>query len=105
MRTLIGAAALSLLVAVAVPALADTKAGVDAWNRGDYVTAVAEWRKAAIAGDPDAQFNLGQAYKLGGGVPIALPMAESWYRRAALQGHPQAEDNYGLALFQEGKRE
>jgi len=100
---LIGAAALSLFIASA-PALADTKAGVDAWNRGDYVTAVAEWRTAAVAGDPDAQFNLGQAYKLGRGVPVDLPMAESWYRKAALQGHPQAEDNYGLALFQEGKR-
>src|SRR3569623_1168389 len=65
MRTLIGAAALSLMVAAAVPALADTKAGADAWNRGDYPTAVAEWRKAAIAGDADAQFDLAQAYKLG----------------------------------------
>ena len=104
MRTLIGAAALAIFLASA-PALADTKAGVDAWNRGDYVTAVAEWRKGAIAGDPDAQFNLAQAYKLGRGVPVDLPMAESWYRKAALQGHPQAEDNYGLALFREGKRE
>ena len=104
MRTLIGAAALSLMVAVGAPALADTKAGVDAWNRGDYVTAVAEWRKAAIAGDPDAQFNLGQAYKLGRGVTTDLAMAEEWYRKAAVQGHPQAEDNYGLALFQNGKR-
>ncbi|MGN6817436.1 MAG: SPOR domain-containing protein [Sphingomonas sp.] len=84
--------------------MADTKAGVDAWNRGDYRAAVDEWRKAAIAGDADAQFNLGQAYKLGRGVPVDLPMAESWYRKAALQGHVQAEDNYGLALFQDGKR-
>jgi hypothetical protein len=109
MRTLIGAAALSLAtigatLAIAVPAMADTKAGVDAWNRGDYKTAVDEWRRAAIAGDADAQFNLGQAYKLGRGVPVDLPMAESWYRKAALQGHAQAEDNYGLALFQDGKR-
>jgi len=109
MRTLIGAAALSLATitatfALAAPAMADTKAGVDAWNRGDYKAAVDEWRRAAIAGDPDAQFNLGQAYKLGRGVPVDLPMAESWYRKAALQGHAQAEDNYGLALFQDGKR-
>ncbi len=109
MRTLIGAATLSLAmiaasVAIGTPAMADTKAGVDAWNRGDYKTAVDEWRKAAIAGDADAQFNLGQAYKLGRGVPVDLPMAESWYRKAALQGHPQAQDNYGLALFQDGKR-
>lgn len=109
MRTLIGAAALSLAtigatIAIGAPAMADTKTGVDAWNRGDYKAAVDEWRKAAIAGDPDAQFNLGQAYKLGRGVPVDLPMAESWYRKAALQGHAQAEDNYGLALFQDGKR-
>lgn len=109
MRTLIGAAALSLAaitatVGIGAPAMADTKAGVDAWNRGDYRAAVDEWRKAAIAGDADAQFNLGQAYKLGRGVPVDLAMAESWYRKAALQGHAQAEDNYGLALFQDGKR-
>jgi uncharacterized protein len=103
-RTLMGAVALSLTtVAVVMPALADTKAGVDAWNRGDYAGAVAEWRKAAIAGDADAQFNLGQAYKLGRGVPVDMAMAESWYRKAALQGHAQASDNYGLALFQDGK--
>lgn len=104
MRTLIGAAALSLTLFAAVPALPDTKAGVDAWNRGDYVTATAEWRKAAIAGDPDAQFNLAMAYKLGRGVPVDMQMAESWYRKAALQGHPEAIENYGLALFQDGKR-
>ena len=109
MRTLIGAAALSLAaitatVAIGAPAMADTKTGVDAWNRGDYKAAVDEWRKAAVAGDADAQFNLGQAYKLGRGVPVDLQMAESWYRKAALQGHAQAEDNYGLALFQDGKR-
>src|SRR6184192_3651167 len=105
MRTLIGAVALSLTaVAVTMPALADTKTGVDAWNRGDYAGAVTEWRKAAVAGDPDAQFNLGQAYKLGRGVPVDMAMAESWYRRAAQQGHVQASDNYGLALFQDGKQ-
>jgi hypothetical protein len=80
------------------------KAGVDAWERGDYRAAVERWRPSAVAGNPDAQFNLGQAYKLGRGVPTDLAMAEEWYRKAALQGHPQAEDNYGLALFQNGKR-
>jgi cell division septation protein DedD len=93
-----------IIIALAVPATADVKAGVDAWGRGEYKKAVDEWRPAAIAGDADAQFNLGQAYKLGRGVPVDLPMAESWYRKAALQGHQQGETNYGLALFQSGKR-
>lgn len=80
------------------------KAGVDAWARGEYKKAVEQWRGPAGTGDADAQFNLGQAYKLGRGVNTDLAAAEDWYRKAALQGHPQAEENYGLALFQNNKR-
>lgn len=98
-------AATGLAVAMlAAPVLADVKAGVEAWSRGDWATAVREWREPAVAGDADAQFNLGQAYKLGRGVPMNLTEAEQWYARAAQQGHRQAEDNYGLILFQNGKR-
>lgn len=89
---------------LAAPALADVKAGVDAWARGDWAGAVREWRQPAVAGDADAQFNMGQAYKLGRGVALDLAEAERWYARAAAQGHAQAEDNYGLILFQNGKR-
>jgi cell division septation protein DedD len=97
------------LVAIAAcltasPALADVKAGVDAWARGDYRKAVDEWRGPAVAGEADAQFNLAQAYKLGRGVPLDPTLAESWFRKAATQGHIPAADNYGLALFQAGKR-
>jgi TPR repeat protein len=100
-----GAMGLALVVTMAsVSALADVKAGVEAWARGDWATAVREWREPAVAGDADAQFNLGQAYKLGRGVPMNLAEAETWYARAAQQGHRQAEDNYGLILFQNGKR-
>lgn len=105
MRSLWLAAA--LLAGAVAPACAQdnpVKAGVEAWERGDYAGAVQRWRGPANAGDSDAQFNLGQAYKLGRGVPADLAQAEAWYRKAALQGHPQAEDNYGLALFQNGKR-
>ncbi|MGP7796157.1 SPOR domain-containing protein [Sphingomonas sp. CLY1604] len=103
MRTILWVAA-GLTIAGA-PAVAQTvKAGVDAWSRGDFPAAVAQWRGLAVAGDADAQFNLGQAYKLGRGVPVDPVLAESWFRKAALQGHPQAEDNYGLALFQAGRK-
>lgn len=94
-----------IATAMAAPALADVKSGVDAWQRGDYQAAVAEWRPLAVAGDADAQFNLGQAYKLGRGVPTDLTQAEAWYRRAAKQGHLQAEDNLGLVLFTANRRE
>ena len=98
--------ALPLIAALmlAAPATADVKDGVDAWQAGNYQAAVAEWRPLAIAGDADAQFNLGQAYKLGRGVPADLVQAEAWYRRAAKQGHLQAEDNLGLVLFTANRR-
>jgi uncharacterized protein len=96
-----------LTIAIAMlgtSARADVKTGVDAWSRGDYPGAIKEWRPLAINGDADAQFNLGQAYKLGRGVPVDFKLAEGWYRKAADQGHFQAEDNLGLILFQNGDR-
>jgi uncharacterized protein len=86
------------------PALADVKAGVDAWTRGDYPAAIKEWQGPAVRGDADAQFNLGQAFKLGRGVPQDLARAEALFGQAAAQGHLQAADNYGLLLFQRGER-
>lgn len=85
-------------------ASADTKTGVDAYLRGDFATAVDIWHPLAVAGDADAQYNLGQAYKLGRGVPADPGLAESWYRKAAEQGHRQAQNAYGLTLFQNGDR-
>ena len=103
-KPLLGAAAL-LAAFAAVPALADVKAGVDAWSRGDYAAAVREWEAPAAAGDPDAMFNLGQAYRLGRGVVMNPGRAEQLYARAAAAGHLQAADTYGLMLFQDGRRE
>lgn len=87
------------------PAYADVKAGVDAWTRGDFATAVREWAEPAAQGDPDAQFNMAQAYRLGRGVDTDLEQAEALYARSAAQGHVKAADNYGLLLFQRGARE
>lgn len=92
------------LILGSASAAADVKAGVDAWGRGDYQAAISEWRGPADKGDADAQFNLGQAYKLGRGVPQDLVQAEKWYKQAADQGHLQASDNYGLVLFQSTRR-
>jgi cell division septation protein DedD len=87
------------------PAHADVKAGVDAWQAGNYGAAVTAWRPLAEAGDADAQFNMGQAYKLGRGVPTDLKLAQTWYEKAAQQGHDEAQANLGLILFQNGQRE
>lgn len=104
MKHVLGTAALVAMLGMTLPAQADVKAGVDAWQQGDYARAIAEWRPLAESGDPDAQFNLGQAYKLGRGVQPDANLAIDWYRKAAAQGHMRAEDNLGLLMFQQGDR-
>lgn len=94
-------AALALL---ASPAQADVKDGVDAWGNGDFTRAVVEWQGPAAAGDPDALFNLAQAYRLGRGVEIDNNRARQLYEQAAKQGHLKAADNFGLMLFQDGEQ-
>jgi uncharacterized protein len=94
-----------IAVMLSAPALADVKSGIDAYQRGDFASAVSSWRPLAIAGDADAQYNLGQAYRLGRGVPLDPQMAESWFKKAADQGHERARNAYGLTLFQNGRRQ
>ena len=96
-----GTLAIALLTA---PALADVKAGVDAWSRGDFPAAVTAWQGPAAQGDADAQFNLAQAYRLGRGVKADMAKAEELFGKAAAQGHINASDYYGLLLFQRGER-
>lgn len=108
-RPLLAASAAALFLlganAVASAAPADVKAGVDRWMRGDYAGAVAQWRPLADAGNADAQFNLGQAYKLGRGVPVNAATAQGWYQKAARQGHEQAQVNVGLLLYNAGRKQ
>ena len=104
MKYIWGILAAATMLSLAPPALADVKAGVDAWQQGDYEKAVRVWRPLAQAGDPDAQFNMGQANKLGRGVKADMAVALDWYRKAAAQGHVRAEDNLGLLMFQQGER-
>ena len=65
---------------------------------------MAIWRPLAERGDADAQFNLGQAYRLGRGVPINLGAAKTWFERAANGGHLDAETTLGLLQFQNGEQ-
>lgn len=94
-----------MIGAAAMPAAAQSvQAGIEAWQKGDTAGAVAIWRPLAEKGDPDAAFNLGQAYRLGRGVPLDLAQAQSWLERAARKGHVDAQATLGLLLFQNGNR-
>ena len=102
LRYLVAAA---LIAFVAAPLSGQSvKAGIDAWQRADYAGAIAIWRPLAETGDADAQFNLGQAYRLGKGVPLNLGAAQSWFERAANSGHLDAQTTLGLLLFQNGNQ-
>jgi len=103
-RKIISATFLASATLLAIsPVSADVKAGVDAWGQGDYDKAVKEWRQPALDGNADAQFNLGQAYKLGRGVPANLDIALDWYGKASRQGHLQASDSLGHLLHYKGR--
>src|SRR5258707_14702343 len=97
-------AALIAAIATAPISAQSVKVGIDAWQRADYPGAVAIWRPLAETGDADAQFNLGQAYRLGRGVSLDLAAAKIWFERAARSGHLDAETTLGLLVFQNGDR-
>ena len=65
------------IVCLAVPAWADFEAGVDAYHRGDYATALREWRPQAEQGDVVAQFTLGMRYEKGRGCPRTMSRHDS----------------------------
>ena len=56
------------------------------WDAGQYRQAFAAAVEPAQAGDPQAEFLLGEAYRLGRSVDQDLIQASDWYARAARQG-------------------
>jgi hypothetical protein len=79
------------------PAWAGFDEGTAAYDRGDYATALREWRPLAKQGVADAQYNLGVMYGEGLGVPQDYAKAVGWWRKAAEQGHATAQYNLGVA--------
>jgi TPR repeat protein len=75
---------------------------MDAYNRGDYATALREWRPLAEQGNAAVQFNLGTLYYNGQGVPQDYVQARQWYEKAAAQGDANAQFNLGV-LYYEGQ--
>jgi hypothetical protein len=78
---------------------ADLQKGLDAYNRGDYATALQEFTPLAEQGDNAAQNNLGVMYDHGRGVPQNYQTAVKWYTLAAEQGRASAQNNLGLMYY------
>jgi len=93
---------ISLLVGLLLfPALgwADYQAGLDAYVRGDYDTALAEFRPLAEQGNALAQSHLGLLYEIGAGVTQDSQEAVRWFRLAAEQGDVNAQYHMGVMYF------
>ncbi len=54
---------------------------------------------AAMAGDPEAQYRVGQRYYDGLGVPKSHRRAMEWWQRAATAGHAGAQYSLGVLYF------
>ncbi len=64
------------------PAWAGFDEGVAAYQRGDYATALREWRPLAEQGHAPAQFILGIMYEDGQGVPQDYAETLKLYRNS-----------------------
>ena len=81
---------------------ADLSVGYEAYQRGDYATALRIFRQLADQGNASAQANLGWMYQNGLGVIQDYATAVRWYRKAADQGYAVAQYNLGF-MYEEGK--
>jgi TPR repeat protein len=85
-----------VILIVAKPVFsADYEKGVDASLRGDFKTAMKEWKPLAERGGATSQFQVGWLYNEGKGVTKNYETAVKWYRLAAVQGYAYAQSRLG----------
>ena len=82
-----------------LPAYAGFDEGLVAIEKGDYATALKEFKPLAEKGLASAQYNLGVMYVEGQGVTQDYVQAASWYRKAAEQGNAFAQSNLGAMYY------
>ena len=107
MKRIILAALVGVLVCGAAlslpsPAAAGFDEGVAAHERGDYATALREFRPLAERGLAEAQANLGMMFEKGQGVPQSHAEAVKWYRRSANRGSVVAQNGLGY-MYDKGQ--
>ena len=70
----------------------DFQKGLDAYEKGDYATALKEWTPLAEEGDSDAQVNLGYMYYYGEGVMEDIVYAHMWATIASSNGDKHGKE-------------
>jgi hypothetical protein len=97
MKKVIIGLTLSFLMGSGMAVAADYEKGFQAFQKGVYEVALAEWVPLAEQGDIDSQNTLAAIFKLGLGVKKNPEKAVKWYRLAAEQG--DAAGQYGLGTM------
>ncbi|RUR32752.1 sel1 repeat family protein [Vreelandella andesensis] len=73
--------------------------GLDAYESGDYATALEHFEPLAEQENANAEYHLGMMYIGGKGIPRSSSEGIRWTRRAAEQGHADAQSRMGLAYL------
>ena len=69
---------------------ADSEKAREAYEAGDFATALREFNELAAQGDANAQYNLGMMYAFGQGVIQDNVYAHMWWNFAATSGDSDA---------------
>lgn len=87
-------------VFVALPFHCPVHAGIEearnAYQHGEYVSALSEWQKLAAQDNAEAQYTMGVMYDEGQGVAADPAEGLKWYRKAAAQGFEAAQYALGV---------
>jgi len=83
---------LLLLLLLSTTGMADFDLGMSAVSKGDYPTALREFKKAADQRNAGAQYNLGSMYAKGYGVAEDYVEAYKWSNLAAALGNKRAAE-------------
>jgi uncharacterized protein len=76
--------------------MADYQEGRDAFDRGDYSTALKKFEILAKQNNPRGQYALAVMYDIGEGVGKDYKEAMKWYLLAAKRGNKDAPNNIGV---------
>jgi cell division septation protein DedD len=87
--------AAGFMCAVGTVAADALEEGFDAYQSGDYATAIQRWQPLALEGNARARFFMSIMYEKGQGVGKSTNMSLHWLKLSAEQGFPPAQFNLG----------
>lgn len=97
---LLGVASVAALLTASSVCAEDCKDGMAAFGAGNYAKAMAVLQPLAVKGDDCAQYQLGEMYMQGTGVPADKAKALALFKQAAAKGNEKAKL---MASFLESK--